>query len=544
MTTKEKSDQFGLTNETTGEIYSYERWSSAKQDDGDSERRQLAMAESWCQRKGLKLSEKRFVDRGVSAYRGGNQKAELGKLFETIKAGDTLLVEDADRLSRQDWLTAMDFLRKLLAKGVKVVTLQNGLEITEDSLRYNPGCFIPAIMNAHLGNAEDRKKSERVRAAWVTKHAEIREGTGIRQRLPGWLIREKVVDANGKVTMGGIKVNESKAETVRLLFKLALNGWGCRRIAQKMNADRVPSVSGQMDKWNGPSLKRCILNSIAVIGHYSIPDPITGKPTGEIAKNIFPAIVSEKDFYAVQALSGKIPERSSPVKAVSNCLVTGLTHCPTCGGPMAHQSCHSHGKIYPYLICSAHKAGQSKHKECAKRIKYGTFEQSFLGVLCDSSTVRKALGQVSAEPSKLTELRGRIAEADKTAEKIWRLIDGNDNPPKKLVEQLKFAEIEGETLRGKLQAEELMLAASTSPQVTYETWRGELAAHAKNPERREQIKQAIRDIVESVQFHSKNAYRINFKGSSQPVEVIICDDNGEGYKFELAKVAGGPLRVP
>src|ERR1044071_10345087 len=98
MTTKEKSNKFGQTNETTGKLYSYERWSSAKQDDGDSERRQLAMAESWCQRKGLKLSQQRLVDRGVSAYRGGNQKAELGKLFETIKAGDTLLVEDPDRL--------------------------------------------------------------------------------------------------------------------------------------------------------------------------------------------------------------------------------------------------------------------------------------------------------------------------------------------------------------------------------------------------------------------------------------------------------------
>jgi hypothetical protein len=299
-----------------------------------------------------------------------------------------------------------------------------------------------------------------------------------------------------------------------------------------------------MDKWNGPSLKRCILNSIAVIGHYSIPDPITGKPTGEIAKNLFPAIVSEKDFYAVQALNGKISERSSPVKAVSNCLVTGLTRCPTCGGPMAHQSCHSHGKIYPYLICSANKAGQSDYEDCAKRIKYDQFEQSFLGVLCDSDTVRKALGQVSAEPSKLTELRGRVADADKTAEKIWRLIDGNDNPPKRLVEQLKLTETSGEALRAELQAEEAKVAATTSPQITYETWRGELAAHAKNPSKREAVKVAIRDIVETIQFHSKTAYRINFKGSSQPVEVIICDDSGEGYKFELAKVVGGSLKVP
>jgi len=80
-----------------------------------------------------------------------------------------LLVEDADRLSRQDWKAAMDFVERLLAKGVKIVTLQNGNEITAESFRSNPGVFLQLILNAHLGHSKNTKKAARVREAWSTK---------------------------------------------------------------------------------------------------------------------------------------------------------------------------------------------------------------------------------------------------------------------------------------------------------------------------------------------------------------------------------------
>jgi hypothetical protein len=89
-------------NNVKVEAFSYARWSSNKQSEGDSLRRQMSQAESWCVRHGLTLSEPRFVDSGVLAYRGKNQSAELGRLVQQLKAGDVLLVEDADRLSRQD----------------------------------------------------------------------------------------------------------------------------------------------------------------------------------------------------------------------------------------------------------------------------------------------------------------------------------------------------------------------------------------------------------------------------------------------------------
>ena len=82
--------------------YSYIRFSSPPQEWGDSERRQEQMAKDHCAKNGLTLSEKSFRDRGGSAWKGKNRSNALGELLKTLNTGDTLLIEDNDRLSRED----------------------------------------------------------------------------------------------------------------------------------------------------------------------------------------------------------------------------------------------------------------------------------------------------------------------------------------------------------------------------------------------------------------------------------------------------------
>ena len=52
----------------------------------------------------------RFKDRGISAWNGKDQERALGDLLRIAKRGDYSLVEDVDRLSRQDRLTALNFV--------------------------------------------------------------------------------------------------------------------------------------------------------------------------------------------------------------------------------------------------------------------------------------------------------------------------------------------------------------------------------------------------------------------------------------------------
>ena len=162
--------------------YLYGRCSSAKQVDGDSERRQLADGEAIAAQHGFTLADERFFDAGVSAYRGANltEKAKLGMLLERLQPGQALIFENMDRFSRQDWFTAAKAFERFLAKGVKVIV--NRQVVTLESFQRDPGSFLPVIMASHLGHDEDRKKSERVKAAWVIKRAEIKAGVAIRQR--------------------------------------------------------------------------------------------------------------------------------------------------------------------------------------------------------------------------------------------------------------------------------------------------------------------------------------------------------------------------
>ena len=76
-------------------VFSYLRWSSEPQTWGDSERRQAAMADTWCEQHGVALTDN-YRDSGVSAYRGLNRESQLGELLKEARRGDYVLVEDSD----------------------------------------------------------------------------------------------------------------------------------------------------------------------------------------------------------------------------------------------------------------------------------------------------------------------------------------------------------------------------------------------------------------------------------------------------------------
>lgn len=150
-------------------VYSYIRWSSEKQTWGDSERRQEQMAKDWCARKGLKLSQHSFADRGTSAWKGKNlQDGALAELLRLVKPEDVILIEDNDRFSRQEAITAMENLRCVVNKGVTIVFLKTGTEVT--SKNYNdPSVLIPNFFQSWLANAENEKKSFRGKEAWAKR---------------------------------------------------------------------------------------------------------------------------------------------------------------------------------------------------------------------------------------------------------------------------------------------------------------------------------------------------------------------------------------
>ncbi|MCX4136523.1 recombinase family protein, partial [Vibrio parahaemolyticus] len=112
--------------------YSYIRFSSAQQAQGDSLRRQTQLAQRYCEENNLTLSDTNFQDLGVSAFHSDNVKEDsgLGQFLEALEQGaipegSYLLVESLDRLSRAKVQTALIQMLRITQLGVKIVTLMD-----------------------------------------------------------------------------------------------------------------------------------------------------------------------------------------------------------------------------------------------------------------------------------------------------------------------------------------------------------------------------------------------------------------------------------
>jgi DNA invertase Pin-like site-specific DNA recombinase len=173
--------------------YSYVRFSDRRQMAGDSLRRQLKLTESYCERKGLFLDDSlRLRDLGVSGLRGKN--ADVGRLalfLEAIRqkrvpAGSVLIVENLDRISRDDIDEALPLFMGILKAGVAVVTLSPEREYTAETAKGSISVILEVVIAFALANEESRKKSERVREEWRERFNRLDEEK-ITARVPAWL---------------------------------------------------------------------------------------------------------------------------------------------------------------------------------------------------------------------------------------------------------------------------------------------------------------------------------------------------------------------
>ena len=141
-------------------VYSYTRWSTPEQAKGDSGRRQSSAAEAWAAERGMVLDTALAIsDEGVSAYRGANvgEDRGLGRFIYAcqqglVERGSILLVENLDRLSRAEPLTAQHQFMGVVLQGVTIVTLQDGQEYSQERMAREPwaGCVAAATAVACL----------------------------------------------------------------------------------------------------------------------------------------------------------------------------------------------------------------------------------------------------------------------------------------------------------------------------------------------------------------------------------------------------------
>jgi DNA invertase Pin-like site-specific DNA recombinase len=277
--------------------YSYIRFSHPDQAKGDSVRRQTEAAREWCKRHGLHLDENTTLrDLGKSAYTGEHRKnpdrhalAAFLKLVEQGKVprGSYLIIENLDRLSREDERSALRLWMELLDHGINIVQLH-----PETIFRHEKSDMIDimrAVIELSRGHGESARKSERNGAAWAMRRRRVREeGAILTRRLPFW------IEERG----GKLRLIPDRAATVKRIFALSAAGYGAAGIVKKLTEDGVPAF-GQAGHW-AHTYVSAIVRDRRALGELQ-PRRIDGRPDGEPVKGYFPAAVTEEEWQAARA---------------------------------------------------------------------------------------------------------------------------------------------------------------------------------------------------------------------------------------------------
>lgn len=362
--------------------YSYIRFSTPEQALGDSLRRQVAEAEEYAKKHGLILDDTTMIDRGLSAYKGMHRtKGTFGEFLRKVEAGEIargsmLIVENLDRLSREQVLDALGQFTGLIRAGIKIVTFQDGreTEYDEESINRDPWKLHRTLIAMDLAHEESEKKAIRLRAAWEAKRNNILERK-LTRIAPAWLRLSK--------DRTEFMLIPEAARVIELIYRRKLEGKGTTRIETELNADpdlwRPPTKGPKKTGGWRKSYIVKILRSRAVIGEYQPHKMVDGKrqPIGDPIPDYFPPAISEELFYQVQAIlkaNGEMKGNGGGRVAKAKNLFTHIARCGICGSPMHLIDKGKGPKGAVYFHCDKSR----RLKTCtAKPVRYDEFERLF-----------------------------------------------------------------------------------------------------------------------------------------------------------------------
>lgn len=310
---------------------SYIRFSSKKQEGNDSIRRQAKLATQWCETNNHDLSDLKFQDLGVSAFRGKHRDSQLGALVDALKEGavkaDVLLVENIDRLSRELPLEATAFITNLATLiNIEVLDEREPLSLNKGAQESELIKLTLAIGRSHR---ESAVKSNRVSKSIANKYSNPQESKKFGQR-PMWLDLSE-----DKKTY----LPNKHIEVIQRIFELRLQGLGVVRIGSVLNSEGF--VPPRRKSWVRSPYISLLLKDRRLLGE--------AIHRGETIKDYYPTVIDSDLFNLVQAklITAKSTSNKGASRTKRN-IVKGIGVCK-CGAPIRFMTNGGNA----YLQCSA-----------------------------------------------------------------------------------------------------------------------------------------------------------------------------------------------
>ena len=364
---------------------------------------QKAQTAAWASARGMEIVAE-YVEPGASAT--DDKRPEFQRMIERACDGenafDVIVVHSFSRFFRDAY--GLEFyLRKLAKHGVKLVSITQ--ELGDDPAQ--------VMMRQVIALFDEYQSKENAKHVLRAMKENTRQGFWNGSQPPlGYKVVE--TERRGGRAKKKLAVDPVDAETVRLMFKLVLEGhqgsgpMGIKAITVWLNAHGYRTRTG--GQW-GVGRVHGVLTNPVYSGRlrFNRRNARTGKIKDE-AEHVHceaEAIVSATEFDAVQnALAARNP-RVAPPRVVSGpILLTGLATCATCGASMALRAGTSRsGEVYRYYSCnSALTKGKTACK--GRSIRMDKLDRLVTGHLTDHLL----------DPARLAEKQGavdrRIAAVD------------------------------------------------------------------------------------------------------------------------------------
>lgn len=509
-------------------VFSYCRFSSKKQELGDSLRRQLALGQAWMKRYPEHQLDQslRLRDLGISAFRGGNldkSTGDLGKFIDLAKQGrippgSILMLENLDRFSRQPPRKAYQVFCELVEAGVKILTLDPE-QLIDSSNIDDMSSTLTVIIKMQLSYEESRKKSERVGAYW--KNARIRaaeDGTPFNSRRPSWLNWED----------GVFTVKPGADKAIGHIFARTVDGLGERSLLTELN--KLFRPLGRSGKWNTSFVQK-VLSDRAVLGElqpYQFVDGVR-QPVGDPIPNYYPALIDPALFHQAQHAKLTRTKKRGPTAEFCN-LFTGLVVCSLDKHPMHLQTSRikrKNGSAYVQRRFLSYGHWRKLPGACPISVDYYSFEHHLLDWL-DEVKAKDVIPDAKEKGPSFEKLSAELAGVNLRLKDLQETLQ---NPRMKL--DTVLTAVEGlEKRRGQLQkelehAQRKVAVAESHPlkqtKTVLELLRGADGTEAYGP-LRNRLRAVLANLIDRIW-----AYPFKLRGTSKG----NCDGKGVGCLVQV-----------
>ena len=296
---------------------------------------QKLMLKDYAEKNGM-FQYEYYVDDG---YTGRNfNRPSFQRMIADIEAGKVgcVITKDLSRLGR-NYIEAGSYIEILFPKhNVRYIAVTDGVDsLTRQEMDITPFKNI-------LNDMYSRDISKKVLAGRMTRS---RQGKFCGGQPPLGLMRDP--DDNGHLIL-----DPETAPVIRKIYDLALDGWGCMRIAKKLMEDRVPitRVKGNTEcdvnyyAWGGARISHILRNPFYKGAHLvcrthqkgirSNTYDIIPREDWEVIEGCHEAIIPPEEWAQVQ----EIIDRRPTIMEGNSCpfynLFHGILYCATCGKSM------------------------------------------------------------------------------------------------------------------------------------------------------------------------------------------------------------------